>query len=371
MNIRTAIACAIAAILVAGCGRKGEGGGSAAGKPPSPRAVRAILAKADEAAKKGGINFCGFYLGMASDDAKALAAHYGLEEEWDGWEVPSTKVMCACQISLKGVRRLTDGGNSLDELVQAVSSRVGAMKPDGFGGHEYRNIDGQRAFMSESKGLMLEDEALSRKAAEEAAEIKRREAEEKISTDMVSIPGRNYAMCKYEVTQALWFAVMGENPSRFEGLDRPVENVSWNDCQKFLEKLNALPEVKAAGVTYRLPTADEREYACRAGATGDYCKLADGTEITKESLGDVAWYVGNSGIDGKVQTHPVGQKKPNAFGLYDMHGNVREWTSTADGGERVFCGGSWGDYADHCGAGHRRRNYPDSRASTLGFRLAR
>ncbi len=369
MNIRTAVTCAIAAIFVAGCGGKGGGGESADGKPASPRAVRAILGKADEAVKKGGINFCGFYLGMASDDAKALAAHYGLEkEEWDGWEVPSTKVACAFQFSLKGVRRITDGGNSFDELVQAVSSRVGAMKPDshyGQTGYEYRTIDGQRAFMSESKGLMLEDEALSLKAAEEVAEIKRREAIDRLSADMVSIPGKNYAICKYEVTQLLWEAVMGENPSTFKGADRPVENVSWNYCQRFLEKLNALPEIKAAGVTYRLPTADEWEYACRAGATGDYCRLADGTEITSDTLKTVAWYNRNSD-----ETHPVGTKKPNAFGLYDMHGNVWEWTSTADGGCRVFCGGSWFLSAGHCGAGDRGRSNPTNRINYLGFRLA-
>ena len=193
----------------------------------------------------------------------------------------------------------------------------------------------------------------------------------KLAADMVAIPGKGYSMCRYEVTQALWEAVMGENPSESKGADRPVENVSWDDCQKFLEKLNALPEVKAAGVTYRLPTADEWEFACRAGATGDYCKLADGTEITKDTLGEVAWYVANSEIDGKKQTHPVGRKKPNAFGLYDMHGNVLEWTSSAVGRRRVLCGGSWSDYAIFCKAGYRGSIRPDCRNSRLGFRLAR
>ena len=85
--------------------------------------------------------------------------------------------------------------------------------------------------------------------------------------------------------------------------------------------LNSMPEVKKSGLTFRLPTEKEWEYACRAASTGDYCKLADGTEITKGTLGDVAWYEDNSG----KKTHPVGQKKPNAFGLHDMHGNVLEW----------------------------------------------
>ena len=194
-----------------------------------------------------------------------------------------------------------------------------------------------------------------------------------LDKDMVQIPGRNYAICKYEVTQALWEAVMGENPSKFKGADRPVECVSWHECQEFLEKLNALPEVKKAGVTYRLPTAEEWEYACRAGSTGYYCRLADGTEITKETLGAVAWY-GEAwyGEDYKTgATHPVAQMMPNAFGLYDMHGNVWEWTSTADGYNRVFCGGCWGDYASNCRAGSRYGYDPDDRHDALGFRLAR
>ena len=191
-----------------------------------------------------------------------------------------------------------------------------------------------------------------------------------LQSAMVPIPGKNYAMCKYEVTQALWEAVMGENPSDVKGADRPVEKVSWDDCQKFLEKLNALPEVKASGKTYRLPTAAEWKFACHAGATGDYCRLADGTEITGKTLGEVAWYAGNSSkIYIRRQPHPVGQKKPNAFGLYDMHGNVWEWTSSADGRDRVGCGGSADDDATSCGAGSLTFGGPDSRSRNIGFRL--
>lgn len=180
---------------------------------------------------------------------------------------------------------------------------------------------------------------------------------------MVSIPGKNYAICKYEVTQALWKAVMGDNPSDFKGADRPVENVSWNDCQKFLEKLNALPEVKASGHVYRLPTEDEWMFACRAGATGDYCKLADGTEITEKTLGEVAWYDRNS----PFRTEPVGTKKPNAFGLYDMNGNVRELTSTASG-YRSHCGGSWCDDVYRCTADYDHDLTPID-CDHIGFRL--
>ena len=113
--------------------------------------------------------------------------------------------------------------------------------------------------------------------------------------DMVEIPDRCLLMGKYEVTQAQWEAVMGENPSLFKGADNPVENISWDDCQKFLKKLNEIPSVKESGLTFRLPTEEEWKYACRAGATGDYCKLADGTETSESTLGQVAWFKDNSG----------------------------------------------------------------------------
>lgn len=215
---------------------------------------------------------------------------------------------------------------------------------------------------------------------EEAARIARekveREARERaekvvlsIISGMVQIPGKDFKMGKCEVTQAQWAAVMGENLSRFKGANNPVEKVSWNDCKAFLEKLNARPEVKKSGLTFRLPTEKEWEYACRAGSTGDYCKLADGTEIAESTLGEVAWYDDNSGD----KTHSVGQKKPNAFGLYDMHGNVWEWCEDlyrAGDSFRVVRGGSWLNYSRYCTAGYRFGNNPGLRDDDLGFRLA-
>ena len=198
----------------------------------------------------------------------------------------------------------------------------------------------------------------------DAGEWKRRQIQSVVD-GMVSIPGQHFLVGKFQVTQAQWEAVMETTPSEHEGDDLPVENVSWDDCQAFLKKLNALPSVKDSGLKFRLPTEEEWEYACRAGATGDYCRLVDGTEITETTLGQVAWFDENSGN----KTQPVGQKQPNAFDLYDMHGNVWEWTSTADGESFVARGGSWGSVAGSCESSYRRSDPTSYHFLNLGFRL--
>ena len=221
--------------------------------------------------------------------------------------------------------------------------------------------------------ILVPEREEAARIARERAEREARERAEKIVpfiiSGMVQIPGKDYMMGKTEVTQAQWEAIMGENPSRFKDADNPVESVSWNDCQEFLKKLNALPSVKKSGLVFRLPTEWEWEHACSAGSTGDYCKLVDGTEITLSTLGEVAWYHDNSGGG----THHVGKKKPNAFGLYDMHGNVWEWCEDlyrAGDSSRVRRGGSWNRYSGDCAAGLRDDFNPDSRYDILGFRLA-
>jgi formylglycine-generating enzyme required for sulfatase activity len=183
------------------------------------------------------------------------------------------------------------------------------------------------------------------------------------------------AIC--EVTQSQWEQVMGSNPSQFKGPDHPVERVSWEDCQKFIRRLNNLPGER--GGVYRLPTEAEWEYACGAGSTTVYS-----FGYSADLLGDYAWYRGNSGR----RTHPVGQKRPNAWGLHDMHGNVWEWcqdwhdsgyyrSSPLDdpqgptgGSNRVYRGGSWDNTARHCRSANRDRSQPSFRFNDLGFRLA-
>jgi formylglycine-generating enzyme required for sulfatase activity len=176
-----------------------------------------------------------------------------------------------------------------------------------------------------------------------------------------------------EVTQAQWKAVMGANPSHFQGDDFPVETVSWDDCQEFLKKLSA-----KEGKTYRLPTEAEWEYACRAGSTTRFNAGDD-----DNALDGAGWYGGNS----ENKTHPVGQKKPNAWGLYDMHGNVWEWcqdwcgedyyksspTNDPAGPEtsagRVLRGGAWNIYPRSCRSAIRLKLDPGYRHYLHGFRV--
>ena len=181
----------------------------------------------------------------------------------------------------------------------------------------------------------------------------------------------NYYVGKYEVTQALWQAVMGSNPSSFKGADLPVEKVSWNDCQDFVSKLNAM-----TGKRFRLPTEAEWEYAARGG------KKSRGYQYSgSNTLGDVAWYGDNSGN----KTHAVGTKQPNELGIYDMTGNVLEWcqdrsgsyssspqtnpTGAASGSCRVLRGGSWGNSAGYCRTSCRVNSTPGDRYDDLGLRL--
>jgi formylglycine-generating enzyme required for sulfatase activity len=154
--------------------------------------------------------------------------------------------------------------------------------------------------------------------------------------------------------------------------------VKWDDAVEFCRKLSELPAEKAAGHVYRLPTEAELEFACRAGATTKYSFGDD-----KSKLGDYAWYIDNS----NDKTHPIGKKKPNAWGLYDMHGNVWEWfqdyyaphskgpvtdpTGAKTGSLRVFRGGSRDDPARFCLSSFRNVNVPTSRFNILGFRVAR
>ena len=186
-------------------------------------------------------------------------------------------------------------------------------------------------------------------------------------------------MGKYEVTQAQWQAVMGNNPSDFKGADRPVEQVSWNDAQAFLQTLNAAWASSQSPIQFRLPSEAEWEYAARAGTQTTYYFGDDSSQ-----LGDYAWFEGNSGH----KTHSVGQKLPNAWGLYDMHGNVWEWCadtwhdnyngaptdgsawgSFGDGEAKLLRGGSWNCNSNACRSAYRLRLGTGFQLNNDGFRV--
>lgn len=223
---------------------------------------------------------------------------------------------------------------------------------------------------------------------------------------------RGFWMGKYEISQAQYQFVMGKAPSHFVGVFTPVESLSWTEASAFCRKLTTLTRkagLLPKGWEYRLPTEAQWEYACRAGTTTRY---SFGNDVSK--LGEYAWYFNNSGTVEKfkqlknlppamwaelgklsfddlkelrgMQPHPVGQKKPNAWGLCDMHGNVSEWCRDwyqhkLPGGTdpevvnktaaRTYRGGGWGTAALTARTAYRRFNglRPDAKSSSLGFRM--
>lgn len=183
------------------------------------------------------------------------------------------------------------------------------------------------------------------------------------------IIAQGYEMGKYQITQDQWETVMGHNPSSFKGKLLPVDSVSWEDVQQFIGILNS----NSNNYNYRLPTEAEWEYACRAGTRGDYAG----------DLDTMGWYQGNSGN----HAHEVGKQQPNAWGLYDMHGNVWEWCldwygpyprgvvtnpkGASSGAHRVKRGGGWYDIAAYCRSTDRSGYAPNYRLYDVGFRLVR
>ena len=180
-----------------------------------------------------------------------------------------------------------------------------------------------------------------------------------------------YYIGKFEVTLELWEAVMGSKPSSNVGAQYPVENVTWEDCQEFISRLNSL-----TGRTFRLPTEAEWEYVARGGNKSSHFKYSG-----SDNIGDVAWYSSNSG----ATIHSVGTKSPNELGIYDMSGNVSEWCSDwygsysaeeqtnpqgpSSGSFRVFRGGSWFDGARNCRVSNRHNHVPSFSDGYLGLRL--
>jgi formylglycine-generating enzyme required for sulfatase activity len=220
------------------------------------------------------------------------------------------------------------------------------------------------------------DKLAKEKAEYPAAEARYQEAEDWEKPAHEVTIGKPFYMGKFEVTQEQYQQVMGANPSRFKGAKLPVEMVSWDDAREFCNRASA-----KCGLTLRLPSEAEWEYACRAGTRTNYH-----SGDTAADLARAAWYDKNSG----GTTHPVGQKEANVFGLHDMHGNVWEWceddwhenyqSGPTDGQAwvetprqygRVLRGGDWGIRPGHCRSADRIRDPPDGRSDHYGFRVVR
>ena len=169
---------------------------------------------------------------------------------------------------------------------------------------------------------------------------------------------KDFFIGENEVTQGLWEEIMGNNPSHFKGEDLPVENVSWEDCQEFIKKLNA-----KTGQKFRLPTEAEWEFAARGGNKTHNFALSG-----SNNADDVAWFCDNS----EVKTHPVKQKSSNEIGLYDMSGNVWEWCQAIegpDGNSCVLCGGSWYNSPSFCSVTKRYERDSTYSGNGSGLRL--
>ncbi len=188
---------------------------------------------------------------------------------------------------------------------------------------------------------------------------------------------KSYYLGACEVTQDQYESVMGNNPSAFKGAKNPVEMVSWYDAVSFCKKLSEMPEERATGREYRLPTEAEWEYACRATSSAAY-SFGDAAD----ELSEYVWCGEHLGS----KPHPVGEKKANRWGLFDMHGNVWEWcqdwygvypsgaatdpSGPNEGSSRVLRGGCWINDAGSCLSAYRSRNSPSDRSNGVGFRVA-
>ena len=345
-----------------------------------------ILKLGKRAAAEGDtINFYGFFPGMSRHDAQELAVFYGLDGDGCHVHTDGEKAVSSITISIMAIRRICKllkiDAQTYEEVAQAVANAVGDLQSkrirnvtgERWGDRTYFDeqttqwyertlIDGTILRLNKAEMRISGGKGISAKMPVETAAAKEQRIEaaktviQNLLDSMVDIPVETrstgilpFKMGKYEVTQLQWAHVMGKNPSysnsahigcRNSG-DCPVENISWNDCQDFFKEFNALSEVKKTGLIFRLPTVEEWEYACRAGATHGVCKLADGREVTKTRIDDVAWidcaFKQVSAGNIFTLTKPVGLKKPNAFGLFDMIGNVSEWTFSLDKESKDKC----------------------------------
>lgn len=272
---------------------------------------------------------------------------------YDGIAVTKEKAKEIEAVKERSKKMVSEINQQMNDVVSSINESLSSVKKD-------------REARDRKLKEILKEREQEKKKTEEGIVAPQTKIEDnsilELINGMVLLPSGLY-MSKYETTQSQWEAVMGENPSEYKGENRPVECVSWNEIQIFIQRLNDFPEVKNSGFVFRLPTLQEWQYACAAGSTGDY------GFISKDKQGafdDVAWHRYNSGR----HTHDVGLKTPNLWGLYDMHGNLWEFTSTIiDGNVRVG-GGCWGNSYYFCRTMATEKNQKTDSNSSTGFRLA-
>ena len=294
-------------------------------------------------------------------------------------EVPRTNIAIASQDYVGG----TDDGISSDDLKKSAGDKMSPTQSTSGGtssssstkNTEFSVVDNGNAKVYTVKGVTFKMIKVRGGTFQMGATPEQTGADDD-EKPVHSVTLSDYYIGETEVTQELWAAVMGNNPSNFKGNAlRPVESVTWNDCQTFISKLNAL-----TGENFRLPTEAQWEFAARGGN-----KSRGHLYSGSNSIGDVAWYEGTSGYGYK--THAVKTKSSNELGIYDMSGNVREWcqdwyagyssaavtnpTGPASRTYRVSRGGCWNSDASNCRAANRYIYAPSASFSTLGFRLAR
>ena len=365
---------------------------------------------AEEAAADGRHSiFYGFFPGMSRHDAQLLAEAYDLDGNECYIHADGEKSVCKIFLRINAIvhilREHNINAQTYNEVAQAVANAVGDLQGKGtrtingdtWGGRTYYNEHIDQWYernLVNGAGLKLTKEGMlvwgaqdirSKMPLETSQSKQQRLAAEKtvitsILGNMVDIPVKGgmepFKMGKYEVTQLEWMHVMGKNPSNYmseqigsrnRGI-RPVEEVSLDDCNEFIDALNKLPEVKQSGLLFRLPTAEEWVHACRAGASTGISKLADGREISSGNVDEIAWF----GL--YETTKSVGLKSPNAFGLHDMLGNVAEWTLSWDEEykDRAVCigGDSNNRYEDKNAENYwRESERAKTKSSRIGLRL--
>ena len=318
--------------------------------------------------------------GAATEIAAGSAAQGRLErvgdEDWFQFQTTAAKTWVTAytvsegdtvgELHAAGGAVAMDGDSGVDQnfrIAVKVPSGTHYLRVSGFGTLDYTLVL-QAGFPMEFVRIPAGSFVMGSPEDEKGRHSNERQHEVRIS--------QGFWMGKYEVTQQDWKRVMGANPSRFSecGSRCPVESVSWDNIQVFIQRLNE--QESGSGFAYRLPTEAEWEYAARAGTTGS----------RYGELDEIAWHQANSD-----STHPVGQKRANAWGLHDMLGNVWEWTAdwygsyptrsvtdpagSPSGSGRVFRGGGWIDYARFVRSAYRGYGSPGGRADGLGFRLVR